>query len=789
MIEKWGRLNSFLRILTESRIFVNKHRIMNSVPRRLALLCIIFFYQILDIQAQNLTYYPLGKVKFSNEKGQEFSFPLTGGLSAPQFQSMDVNLDGKEDLIVFDRTTRNLATILPFIDTGYSGNPIWVYRPEFSILFPKLRDWMILVDYDRDGLKDIFTGDNGYVDVYKNKTKNGKLNFEFVHDNLCDTDFYSKGYCSWIYSQSGNLPAITDFDGDGDVDFITLNIIGGYFSYYKNQQVEAGLPKDSLAFKWVDDCWGSLQLAFSENNADLGISCEKWYPKQAAHLGSAITVADLDNDGDVEMIHGDVGYSNLIMLKNGRKEFAWPWDTIVSVDTVFPAYNLKADIPFFPAAFLLDVDQDGIKDMVVAPSDYDLSENRNHVLRYENTQTNQNPKFEFRQKDFLVGDMIDFGKQAAPTFMDVNHDGFTDLLVAASGAYSISKDSTTFFHLFLNKGGDNFELTDTNWLNASTKKLRWGIPFFGDMDHDGDSDLVVGQANGKIAFWENSAGKGMAPVFVFKTDFYDSIERPLATVPWVGNFDGDTLTDLLLGNYNGTVSWYEQKSNPNSLQFELNSDTLASINVADSLWDSGTNEWRLRSEGMAAPEVCDLDTNGILDLLVGSMTGKLRWFPDAVKYINDSCPGGTIYQFNIRMDSSVIPDYQARLIPRVLRLDDDSLPDILMGLWRGGLVGLGSKYYKDSIPIGNKVNQAPLIPLLVYPNPASDYVDIQTPWIMPQNAMIHLFNMKGQKVMEQEILKGSYETRLNTIQIPEGIYIARLISDSKILTSRFIIYR
>ena len=81
-----------------------------------------------------------------------FHFPWTGGLNACQFGRMDLDGDGKKDLLVFDRHGNRL---LCFFNKGGVGEIDYQYTTDYDEAFPKLNDWVVFVDYDGDGKEDI----------------------------------------------------------------------------------------------------------------------------------------------------------------------------------------------------------------------------------------------------------------------------------------------------------------------------------------------------------------------------------------------------------------------------------------------------------------------------------------------------------------------------------------------------------------------------------------------------------------------------------------------------------
>ncbi|MCB0663141.1 MAG: VCBS repeat-containing protein, partial [Saprospiraceae bacterium] len=106
---------------------------------------------------------------------------LTGGMNAPQFNSVDFNQDGKKDLVVFDREGN---VLLPFKNIGTQGEINFEFAPDYIDNFPVINSWMLLRDFNGDGIEDIFTypsflGISG-VEVYKGFVLNGQVGYERV---------------------------------------------------------------------------------------------------------------------------------------------------------------------------------------------------------------------------------------------------------------------------------------------------------------------------------------------------------------------------------------------------------------------------------------------------------------------------------------------------------------------------------------------------------------------------------------------------------------------------------
>ena len=80
--------------------------------------------------------------------------PWAGGVNNAQFGKIDLNHDGFDDLLLFDRHGDRL---LPFLYQPGGNQSDYLYAPEYKRFFPEIKQWFQLKDYNADGLPDIFT--------------------------------------------------------------------------------------------------------------------------------------------------------------------------------------------------------------------------------------------------------------------------------------------------------------------------------------------------------------------------------------------------------------------------------------------------------------------------------------------------------------------------------------------------------------------------------------------------------------------------------------------------------
>ena len=188
--------------------------------------------------------------------GKELRFDWSGGFNAPQFSNIDLNRDGIQDMITFDRQGDILRTYIRMPDSGQ-----WVLDYSYLPDFPKLVDWVLVKDYNHDGVEDLFTSSSATgvagISVYKGSYANGHWSFTLKPDR--DRDYLqvpAGGGLTNLYAAWDDIPAITDVDNDGDLDILVFEPGGTYISYFSNRSVDSGWGVDSLRFLLKDIRWG-----------------------------------------------------------------------------------------------------------------------------------------------------------------------------------------------------------------------------------------------------------------------------------------------------------------------------------------------------------------------------------------------------------------------------------------------------------------------------------------------------------------------------------------------------
>ena len=228
----------------------------------------------------------------------------------------------------------------------------------------------------------------------------------------------------------------------------------------------------------------------------------------------AVAVGDLDNDGDLDIVYGDSGVI-YFMLNDGNGNFATPSMLVTSGSSVYPS-----------AIILSDLDGDGSLDIFVGfssgPCELYIN-NGDASITYDSFTVSNTAGFNDEADDISVG--------------DVNNDGHLDLLIVTS--------SPTKGDLLLLNNGDGTGYTKVNLPHGLTTTSSIAV---GDVDDDGDVDIVIGIKNAANKLLLNDG-----------TGTFTSTDLPGGSLNSVsvglGDYDGDGDLDIIVGNFNSQNKW------------------------------------------------------------------------------------------------------------------------------------------------------------------------------------------------------------------------------------------
>lgn len=753
-----------------------------------------------------------------------------GGLNYVQISDIDIDYDGDMDLFIFDRSGDEISV---FLTEDVNGIPTYRYLYGAAGLFPAdIRYRCALVDYDLDGRSDIFTYGIGGLKVYRNVGNAVSGPLWELYSPLLQSDYL--GDENNLYVSSSDIPALVDLDHDNDLDILTFNIGGERVEYHQNQSMDLyGVP-DSLIYVLKNECWGHFREDINNNSIVLndaqspcgpgngnvpggaqlnpngsglihgqqtifGVSPQSGDPVlQSAgemvkvaptfterttqplpteegavlptrHSGSTVLAIDMNDNGVYDLVLGDVAYPNLTMLMNGGSAPNTN-SAMISQDNNFPSNTTPASMHLFPAPFYVDVNHDGVKDLLVGANARTISQNQKSVTYYENLGTNTLPNFVFQSKSFLQGDMIEHGLGSIPVMFDQNGDGLRDLLVANHFRYKPTLNKESTFLVYRNTGTagqPEFTYYDDDFLGLSglTLGLR-SIPTFGDLDGDGDEDLLIGMENGQINRYTNTAGAGNPVSFGSPATLNDNTGTAINVIsyaaPQLFDLNDDGLLDLIVGKKTGEIAYYENTGTAGAPVFTLMNDMLGGIDVAPN-----------DPNGYVVPNFFRIDDT--THLFLGAYDGKLHYYNGIDGRLH---PDSTFTLVSPAFRGIDVGLYSAFWVEDI---DDDGLPNLFVGQDLGGL------HHMEAVPgstVGIGEPQKPQQNWLLVPNPANAAVSLMA--IGKQNgeaSQVAIYNLLGEQV---DALPITGTTSLDISEYGKGVYLVVIASGATVETLRLV---
>jgi hypothetical protein len=269
-----------------------------------------------------------------------------------------------------------------------------------------------LIDLNNDNYKDIATVTNLGLEVYKNK---GDESFEMMF--------------SMPMSTPSRDIELTDIDGDGDSDILMTDTSGNLYKVINN---------DNFGF-------GAME--------PIDFTTYGYQPNR-------IKCADIDNDGDNDIVVSSSEYSRIHLLKNnGSGTFS---------------LQLVTDSVSSNVLELADIDNDNFVD-IISGGNYSYSASSVYWIKNNGGIT------------FGASTIIDYQTVKAITVADLNNDGLPDL-VGASYQYYAPYDEKVFY--YLNTGGSMGPKHIIESLGDAVSMERSLAA--GDLNNDNKADIVSG---------------------------------------------------------------------------------------------------------------------------------------------------------------------------------------------------------------------------------------------------------------------------------------------------------
>ncbi|WP_340679881.1 CRTAC1 family protein [Paraglaciecola sp.] len=336
---------------------------------------------------------------------------------------------------------------------------------------------------------------------------------------------------------------------------------------------------------------------------------------------SGPSFADTDNDGDLDLFVGGMGYTtSKLFINQGDSTF---------VEGIAPSISKE----FTQSSSFGDYNNDGYLDLALSHYGSRLSSDSQHL--WVNTSNNL-----FESTSISSGiinskldasyDNRELDYTFTPSFADINNDGLTDLLMASDYFNSV---------YFLNKDGEHFEEHTEN-LNIKKNDLHGMGATLADIDNDGDLDWFVTNI---ILFQKESGSLKYTGNKLFKNNgdgsFTDiSYDSNIYNGGWgwascIADFNNDGLLDIF--NTNG----WTIKSAVEGKYESHDSDTIKLFLATESGKFTENNiDLGLKNTGQGRAAICfDKDSDGDIDILLSNHdrnTNALIFYENTAKLNN-----------------------------------------------------------------------------------------------------------------------------------------------------------
>ena len=392
---------------------------------------------------------------------------------------VDINGDGLQDIYICKasgyRALKGRNLLYLNLGVGSDGVPRFEERAaDFGLDFTGLSTQAAFFDYDLDGDLDLYLLNHS---VHPNRTY-GKGNQRLIPDSLSGDRFYQNdhGFFTDVSTETGIFQGkagyglglgISDLNADGYPDIYVGN------DFFEND------------YLYINNGNGTFRELISAGDGQVG---------HTTHFSMGNDLADINNDGLVDILSLDMLPEDLITYKTSGLEYAYPIYRQYLNNGFAPQYmqntlqlntgdNRFSEIAFLSGiaatewswgGLLADLDNDGFKDLFVTNG----IKGATNDMDYMNFIANED-----------IQRRIDRGMQD------------TDLpLTREIPPKKVSN------YVFRNNGDLSFSDETTPWIGQEPTYSNGSA--YADLDNDGDLDLVVNNLDQPATIYRNDLEAG-----------------------------------------------------------------------------------------------------------------------------------------------------------------------------------------------------------------------------------------------------------------------------------------
>ena len=581
--------------------------------------------------------------------------PWYGGnaYSTPEFA--DIDADSDFDLFIGDGGG-NLIYLENIGDIFYPNYSFITFNFDSLNIYGGMTK-LNFVDLDADGDLDLYITTSYYPNLFINIGTPSSYQFELIEDTLI---------------QNFNITSVnfTDIDSDDDYDLFAADINGDIFLYLNN---------------------GTPQI-WEYNEPIILID----YPSYVDWI--KVSLCDIDNDNDYDLFFGD---------DDGEISYYRNEGDSLNYNFIFMTDHFAGiSVTGYSTPTFCDIDGDDDYDFFVGMGTAFGSNQyfKGNVAFYENQGTPEQYDFVHITDNYLC---FDVGGPCKPVIVDIDDDGDGDLIPGRSGfSFPLVRNIGT-------AGSPAFLYEDDTFCNISTGNAN--RPCFGDLDSDGDYDLLLGNIyfmeEPFISYYENIGTPEEPYMRLIEFQYITGFLLPI--IPQLVDIDDDGDLDLFVGTSyggDGTIYYYQNIGNPFTPNFQLMTQNYQNISYASDI----------------SQHFVDYDYDGDYDLFTtsGGLGYGIRY------YENTGTPNSANFEL-VTEEFAGLEEYWS--VVYFYDIDNDNDLDLFIGKAEGGI-----KFYRNqsnpSSPALSITLSYPDVILHWLPIAGADYYQIFTdtiPYFLP----------------------------------------------------------
>jgi hypothetical protein len=357
----------------------------------------------------------------------------------------------------------------------------------------------------------------------------------------------------------------------------------------------------------------------------------------------------------------------------------------------------------------------------------------------------------------MTGDLESY--LSKPEFVDIDDDGDLDY-------FNFDGEAGFVFQENIGTATDPvFGPAETNPFDLTIVNVPL-LPIFGDIDNDGDFDIMASTYEDGTPMYYENIGTATDPSFTAEVILPFGLTGVYMIVNDLVDIDDDGDLDLFVSKYDdgdgaGHVFMRENIGTPEAANF--GPEIIDPLGIAIPAVDY-----------FAHIDFADFDGDGDYDFMRTQLYGKIIYYHENVGDVDapEFDPGsGLVSPYDL--DPLTDDQYFAAL--SVVDIDADGDYDIFAGEYYSGAV----LFYENRTIVAGVEEETDLnAELAVYPNPAIDQINLKTNLAADANATVSVLTLEGKVIY----YSASMVNTIDVANFPAGIYLIELTTEANQVT-------